>query len=411
MKLSPPLLFLLMWGTTTFGQFEKSFKMQEIAADLTVGYAVIPEDINRDGKVDIVVVDSKRIVWYENPTWKVHTILSGKTAPDNVCICAHDIDGDGNNDLILGADWKPFNTNTGGTLQWLKHPGKADNEWEVFPIGTEPTVHRVKIAHFGKDRTPHIVLAPLMGVASTKGGNWLDGRPVRILAYPIPKKPATDKWEPIVVSDSLNVVHNFWPTPMNGKKGDDLLCASYEGVSLVSQGNDGKWTTKRIGVGNQETPAGSRGASEIRLGMMKNKTPFIATIEPWHGYQVVVYTPPAKDGEMWERHVIDDHLRWGHAVNCADLDGDGGDELIIGVRDNQPRGEGNQENCGVRIYKLDFSPEKKFTFQRTIIENSGVAVEDMATIDLNQDGKPDIIAVGRATHNCRIYWNQHPLVK
>jgi len=35
-----------------------------------------------------------------------------------------------------------------------------------------------------------------------------------------------------------------------------------------------------------------------------------------------------------------------------------------------------------------------------------VAVEDLVAADLDGDGKIDIIAVGRATGNCRIYWNQ-----
>jgi len=36
-----------------------TFKMQEIAKDLEVGYAVLIADINGDKKPDIVVVDSK----------------------------------------------------------------------------------------------------------------------------------------------------------------------------------------------------------------------------------------------------------------------------------------------------------------------------------------------------------------
>jgi hypothetical protein len=41
-----------------------------------------------------------------------------------------------------------------------------------------------------------------------------------------------------------------------------------------------------------------------------------------------------------------------------------------------------------------------------ILENGGVAVEDLVVANLDGDGKIDIIAVGRSTGNCRIYWNQ-----
>src|SRR5262249_38366197 len=97
-----------------------TFRMQELETKLGVGYAVLIADVNGDGKPDIIVVDTTRVLWYENPTWKRHTIIEGLTRPDNVCAAAHDIDGDGKLDLALGADWKPFNTKEGGTLQWLK---------------------------------------------------------------------------------------------------------------------------------------------------------------------------------------------------------------------------------------------------------------------------------------------------
>src|SRR5207253_3369372 len=103
------------------------FRMQELDTSLKVGYAVLLVDLDGDGKKDIVVVDTTRVVWYQNPDWKRRTILDGQTKSDNVCIAAADIDGDGKLELALGADWKPFNTKDGGTLQWLKRGKTLDD--------------------------------------------------------------------------------------------------------------------------------------------------------------------------------------------------------------------------------------------------------------------------------------------
>ena len=406
-----PLLCLLVLTGTLFADepaFPK-FKMQEIATDLTVGYAVITADVNEDGKPDIVVVDSKRVVWYENPTWKMHTIISGKTKPDNVCIAAADIDGDGHIDFVLGADWKPFNTKEGGTLQWLKRGKTLDEEWSVYPIAEEPMVHRVRMANIDGSGKPAIILAPLMGRDSSAKGNWMDGRPVRILAFPIPKDPVKGPWKPIVLSEKFHIVHNIWPDERSGRA--KIYTASNEGVSIITDQADmiparGNWTSFRLGEGVHPFPKADVGASEVKFGRLKSDKPYVATVEPWHGNQVVAYTPPVRDDapKPWDRHLIDDHLRWGHALWCADLDGDKNDEIVVGVRDNPAKGDTFAEKCGVRIYKATDGVGKKWA--RQIVDDGGIAVEDLTVADLNGDGKPDIIAVGRGTHNARIYWNQ-----
>jgi hypothetical protein len=377
------------------------FRMQEIDTTLGVGYGVLLVDVNADGKPDIVVADTARVVWYENPTWKRHIILQGQTEPDNVCIAAFDIDGDGRLDLALGAAWKGANPKAAGTIQWLQQGAKPDEPWTLHPIGAEPTTHRMRFVDLDGDGRPELVVVPLVGRHSSARNNWMDG-PVRVLAYKIPKDPVHDRWVPTVLDEGLHVTHNFWPVPAPSGTGSDLLVASYEGVSRLSHGSSGAWTRRLLSAGNQDKPSESRGASEIKQGRLKDGRPFLATIEPWHGYQVVVYTPRDAAGTSWERHVLDEQLRWGHAVWCADLDGDGGDELIIGVRDDL--GKENGERRGVRIYKaLD---ETGSRWQRHILENGGVAVEDLAAADLNGDGHIDLVAIGRQTHNVRIYWNE-----
>src|SRR5690606_31258977 len=99
-------------------------------------------------------------------------------------------------------------------------------------------------------------------------------------------------------------------------------------------------------------------------------------------------------------HVLDEDLKWGHAVDCANLDDDADEELVIGVRDNKS----DTAPRGIRIFDPQDALAGKWS--RTLIDSGAVAVEDAATADLNADGRTDIIAVGRATHNVKIYFNE-----
>src|SRR5262245_18694105 len=375
---------------------------QELPTRLTVGYAVRLIDMNEDNRLDICIVDSERILWLENPNWNEHILIEKQTKKDNVCFAPHDIDGDGKLDFAVGADWRPADTETSGSVQWIRRGANAGDKWTVIPIGQEPTVHRMNFADLDGDGKQELLVAPLRGRGS-KGPNFAE-RGVRLLSYKIPSDPVKGPWMPTVINEDLHVTHNFQVIDVTGDKRPDILFVSFEGVHLLEWQKDGQWKLTRIGTGNQETSP-NRGASEIKYGKLAGGKDYVATIEPWHGHQVVVYTRPAGErpgsGEwLWRRQVLDEELQWGHAVWCANLDGDDDEELAIGVRDNKD----DKARCGLRIYDpVDATAGK---WSRQIVDPGSVAIEDLTCGDLNGDGRTDVVAVGRATHNVKIYWNE-----
>lgn len=378
-----------------------TFKAQQLDEKITVGYGVLLIDLNGDGKPDIVVADSKRVIWFENPTWTMHTILQGQTTPDNVAIAPIDLEGRGRPDLILGAGWKGYNTKDNSTLQWLQPGSNVAEPWMMHPIEfDEVALHRVHVGTI--DGKPRVFVAPLLGRGASQQGNWSESSP-KLVGYAIPPDPIHGPWVASVVNDHFHVVHNFWPVDFDGDGKTELLVACYEGLWLLRPEAGGPWKAERIGAGEQSNPNGSRGCSEAKLGHSRSGQRFIATIEPWHGNEVVVYTPPQSGHELWERKVLDSDLHEGHGIWLADLEHSGGDQIIACSRAGKP-GEGR----GVFVY----SPESPTgnasdaTWTKHVIDDKEMAAEDVAAADLKGDGNIDIVAVGRATHNIRIYWNE-----
>ena len=124
----------------------------------------------------------------------------------------------------------------------------------------------------------------------------------------------------------------------------------------------------------------------------------LATIEPMHGNQVIVYLGKALNNQM-QRIVLDESFAQGHAIWCADLDGDGMDEVVAAHR--QPKADTTPPG----IYLYDATDMSGEHWERTQLD-APMACEDIWCADFNGDGKVDILAGGRATHDVNLYLNQ-----
>lgn len=355
------------------------------------GYGLEIADIDGDGLLDIVALATNpaQFVWYRNPSWEKYLITANSRG--DIAAAAQDIDADGDIDLVLASEFNLAESTQGGLLQWFENPGNPmqNQEWQAYTIDRVPTSHRLRWGNFSGINNALINL-PIIGIGASapryEGG-------AQMKAYEIPTDPK-GPWGSVVVSNNSEMAHGIAVVDWNEVGRDDLLTASFAGINLLQFAVDGRFVKQTlIGAGNRgERP--SQGSSEVGLGSMPDGSRFMASIEPWHGNEIVIYTPNADGSLPWQRAVIDDSFVGGHALIVADLNNDGHDEIIAGHRSSP---------YGLYSYRYMTTTEQ---WVRTALDAGGIGVAGLAVIDLNGDGYRDIVAIGSATGNVVLFENQ-----
>jgi hypothetical protein len=234
------------------------------------------------------------------------------------------------------------------------------------------------------DGKNYLVVLPLHGRGNKNG----EGDAVKLIAYRFPKNPL-DNWNIILLDQSMHQTHNLDIVEERLLGKTNMYVAGREGVRVISAFGNKRGKEQAHKMSGLENSAG-----EIRVGNFDSKQPFIATIEPMHGVAVAVYTI----GKNTSRIILDDQLKEGHALATADLLGLGRDQVIAGWR--VPNA---QNKIGIKLYV----PNNTTThWDQYWIDENGIATEDLQVLDMNADGKPDIVASGRSTKNLKVYWNR-----
>jgi len=374
---------MIIAGTAFSQATPPAFDAQIIDDRITIGYGVAIGDVDGDGKPDILLADKKEFVWYRNGDWKRFVMAENLTEHDNVCIAARDIDGDGKVEVAVGAQWNPgetSDTTKSGSVHYLISPKDPTAKWQPVKLHHEPTVHRMRWVKISK-RKFMLIVAPLHGRGNKNG----EGEGVKVLAYDVPEDPKGE-WKYSVIDQSMHLTHNF---AIEEGDPERIVIGGKEGLKSCSFAN-GSWGCRHF---FKEKAFGEITVAE-RIGHVG--------VSPMHGNQLIW---PLTENCSLPRDknviVLSSDLNQGHAIGNADFIPGGTSEIIVGWR------EPNKENkVGIKIF-VCLQETTTPVWKEFWVDENGMACEDLQVGDLDGDGKKDIVAAGRSTHNLKIYWNRN----
>ncbi|MAI32186.1 MAG: hypothetical protein CMM07_11025 [Rhodopirellula sp.] len=277
-------------------------------------------DINGDGLLDVVVGGHRprhltffekvarklgvadfsdrlgELVWYENPTWRRHTITESLAIRTDIEVS--DIDGDGANDIVLVSD---------SGIVWLKN-----GDWSRHLIG-EGKFHDVELADLDHDGATEVIVRN-QSLFGYKNGNF-----IRIFS-----QAASAQWS----YEDLSVPHGEGLALADLDKDGfrDIVASdvwlsnpgdsrnSWEKIQYTGSGKGGwHWHDVYIDTGDFN----GDGWPDILL----------SPSEPVGAFYEIAWleNPGGETGQYWEKHVVVENVETVHhfvAARDVDLDGD-----------------------------------------------------------------------------------------
>jgi hypothetical protein len=359
-------------------------------ASFSEGYAVAIADVDHDGHPDVVALSSgsANLVWFKNPSWQKYTITSKAKAL--IYMAAYDVNNDGHLDMAIASDFSMTDTTAGGTISWAEGPADPtqNQEWTLHKIDAIPTSHRLRWGDLDGDGRKELIVLPIFGIGSMSPAY---AGAVHLTAYTIPSDPVGGTWASKVLdSTHLEVAHGIEVVDWDGDKAMDLLTAANDGIDLFRPTQNPSYQSIGVGASGQ---APTKGSSEVGLGSLGGAR-FIATIEPWHGTDAVVYTPGSTNTTQWTRKDLGADFTHGHGLGVADFNGDGYDEFVAG---------GGQGTMAQIIYRYEPSTG---AWDKIPLDTGVVAVSGIDVGDLDGDGDVDIVSIGTSPTN-NVVWYEN----
>jgi len=315
-------------------------------------------DINGNGRNDIVIgafQGKDNLVWYENPSWERHVMSEGKLEAGGAVL---DITGNGRLDVIAGEQ-------QGKELYWFENPVDPTQRWTRRIIdNTIRNHHDQAVGDVDGDGEMEIVDL----------SKWDDMG----IYYDIPEYPRVEPWP----ADCRHVIYKGLKL-----EGLAILDIDNDDINEIIAGpnvfkRDGNptqlWQRFPIVEGWQATRAAVadlNGDGILDVVLCEAET---------HPARIAWFEGPEMNrpvGSSWRMHLLRDDLFHGHSLAIADFNGDGLLDIFVGEM-----GLGRNPEPRLIIYLN----QGNGSFEEVIIQR-GIPTHEAKVGDLTGDGRPDIV--------------------